>query len=131
MRDKLKELIENAPVWKNGTFGEACEFVADHLIENGVIVPPCKVGDTVYIIEDSVDPSGKCKGCEYLNLGYTDLSSCGIEHDDYCRAKECIEITEEIVTLKNIYLWLWLDCFGNSIFLTKEEAEKALRGEGE
>lgn len=24
------------------------EYVADYLIENGVIVPPCKVGDTVY-----------------------------------------------------------------------------------
>lgn len=26
------------------------DFFADHLIENGVIVPPCKVGQTVYII---------------------------------------------------------------------------------
>jgi hypothetical protein len=26
------------------------ECLADHLIENGAIVPPCKIGDTVYII---------------------------------------------------------------------------------
>jgi hypothetical protein len=26
--------------------------LADHLLENGVIVPPCKVGDTVWKIED-------------------------------------------------------------------------------
>lgn len=27
------------------------ERIADHLLDNGVIVPPCKVGDTVYEIE--------------------------------------------------------------------------------
>ena len=29
------------------------DFFADHLIENGVIVPPCKVGDTVYQLDNA------------------------------------------------------------------------------
>ena len=36
MRDKLIELIENAPVWRSASFTEACAQVADHLIANGV-----------------------------------------------------------------------------------------------
>ena len=27
-----------------------CKDLADYLIANGVIVPPCRVGDTVYVI---------------------------------------------------------------------------------
>lgn len=49
MRDKLIKLIENAHVWKNGTVSEACEFVADHLLQNGVIVTPNRI---VYFIVD-------------------------------------------------------------------------------
>lgn len=106
MRDRLIELIKNAPVWKNGTFDEACEFVADHLIENGVIVPPCKVGDTVYWVENNTEiKSGKVR-----QLGYEDHIWLVV---DVSKTK-CVVLSEE-----------------REIFLTKEEAEKALRGEGE
>jgi hypothetical protein len=58
MRDRLIELIkhDNCP---NPYFcSEKCKYsessdchserIADYLLANGVIVPPCKVGDTVY-----------------------------------------------------------------------------------
>ena len=45
-RDRLAELLINSPsldTWENDFEG-----AADYLLENGVIVPPCKVGDTVW-----------------------------------------------------------------------------------
>ena len=45
-REKLIELLENAPAAPNGERNVAT--LADHLLENGIIVPPCKVGQTVY-----------------------------------------------------------------------------------
>jgi hypothetical protein len=45
MRDRLIELLEQGH--KNYLYYDQ---IADHLIENGVIVPPCKVGDVVYVI---------------------------------------------------------------------------------
>ena len=47
MRDRLIELIQNSV---NGCARHWAEIIADHLLKNGVIVPPCNVGDTVYII---------------------------------------------------------------------------------
>lgn len=29
---------------------QAAELIADHLLANGVIVPPCKVGSTIYML---------------------------------------------------------------------------------
>lgn len=68
MRDRLIELLE--AVYKNPKvrcprsdeltcdgckydLGDHCDIsaiIADHLLESGVIVPPCKVGDTVYVV---------------------------------------------------------------------------------
>lgn len=61
-REKLIELIVNADTYdsyecklctKDDDACDCCyaEKLADHLLANGVIVPPCKVGDTVYEIQ--------------------------------------------------------------------------------
>ena len=57
MRDRLIELITEAhcvDTWDCNTddFKEPnpIEALADYLLDNGVIVPPCKVGDVVYYI---------------------------------------------------------------------------------
>ena len=53
-RERLVELITNGfytkPVYEALCTNKrkACDFLADYLLENGVIVPPVKVGDTVY-----------------------------------------------------------------------------------
>ena len=42
-----------------------CSRLADYLLEHGVIIPPCKVGDRVYSIEMRiVDKCAKYKVCE-------------------------------------------------------------------
>ena len=50
MRDRLIELLSNAPADFDGN-RNVCTL-AEHLLENGVIVPPCKVGDKLYWITD-------------------------------------------------------------------------------
>lgn len=105
MRDRLIELIKNAPVWKNGTFNEACELVADHLIENGVILPPCKVGDTVY------SKNGKpyvVEGIHYKNGRFM-----------FGGSRDGIEGMPQKVWFENE--------INKTVFLSKEEAEKALK----
>ena len=63
MRDRLIEILrEPIPVIRGlEIFGESrmsavdAERHADHLLENGVIVPPCKVGDNLYVISQMKD----------------------------------------------------------------------------
>ena len=57
MRDRLIELLMNSPKLPitvggrtNGKTYQTAGNIADHLLANGVIVPPCRVGDTVYYI---------------------------------------------------------------------------------
>ena len=59
MKDKLIELMykEFKELTMDGDwkFTEMLGGVADYLLANGVIVPPCKVGDTVYCIVEGFD----------------------------------------------------------------------------
>ena len=79
-----------------------CAITADYLIANGIIVPPCKVGQTVWfirngkIVETEVEKIIlKSKGL-YLKLG------CNAMYETSCNS------------------------ISKTVFLTREEAEKAL-----
>ena len=49
MIDKLKELIKDAFwEWECDVSNETIGEMAEHLLLNGVRVPTCKIGDTVY-----------------------------------------------------------------------------------
>ena len=52
-RERLIELIKNSDVLQccchYNDFDRYCKQIADYLLKNGVIVPPCKVGDMVDI----------------------------------------------------------------------------------
>ena len=78
MRDRLVELIKQAEIQESINFFNAdldeqidmsggtkisvsLECLADCLIANGVIVPPCKVGDTIYYIDTIFREIEKCK----------------------------------------------------------------------
>jgi hypothetical protein len=106
MRDRLIELIKQGA--RGHTFMPT-EGIADHLLANGVIVLPCKVGDTVYEI------IAKCSApwnyCAY-NGGYG-TSRCG---KNPCEAY----IKESKFALSD------LENVGKTVFLTREQAEKAL-----
>lgn len=47
MRDRLIELLSEIHSKKIPSMGE----IADHLIANGVILPPCNVGETLYLVQ--------------------------------------------------------------------------------
>ena len=122
-RDRLIELLEDTlHEWECDVQTETLSQIAEHLIANGVIVPPCKVGDTVYIknrpliisflhIENEVYyvvqfDCDDCGDCPF----YEDEVSFEGEHD--CITNGYIQFTEKDI--------------GKTVFLTKEEAEKAL-----
>ena len=49
MKEKLIELIQESV---DGCARHWAERIADNLLANGVIVPPCNVGDDIYWIDD-------------------------------------------------------------------------------
>lgn len=121
MRDRLIELIKEGeditPCANSPEFdckGKKCrdcerEGIAKYLLANGVIVLPCKVGDTLWIINSYANSR-----LEIINRMVEP-----IEVESVAISKDGIEIE----TAEAIY---FLEHFGELIFLTKEEAEKAL-----
>lgn len=80
-------------------------FYVDKLLEYGVIVPPCRVGDKVYRISTKINTKVK-----YIQ-----------------------ETTISRIAIDNEGIWLFCTCnpiakcvFGKTVFLTREEAEAAL-----
>lgn len=106
MRDRLTRLIDgfvfgtqiavNSIEWNSAKVKE----LADYLIANGVIVPPCKVGDTIYQTDG------------------VRIYTSTIHEITYTLSK-VIFVTENTVFDEQ--------AINNSIFLTREEAEKALK----
>mgnify|MGYP006864369808 CR=1 FL=1 len=124
MRDRLIELIRAsgcAETWDYYTddFKKPNPIyeLADHLLANGVIVPPVKVGDTVYTVYIAVfDESGEEK--LYMDIGKA--VSLSMQEDGlwlFCRYES------------GLTYWHKLDAdLGKTVFLTYEEAEAALKG---
>ena len=102
-RDRLINLIINAKCEGPET-GSFTEFLADYLIATGVILPPCKVGDKLYkIAPDFEKQRGSLKNQEYT---VTDIIANAL-------------ITRPYTVFK-------VDRIGADVFITREEAEKAL-----
>ena len=110
MRDRLIEIIGDKPFtteYERYDSFEWAEHFADHLIANGVVVPPCKVGQTVWFIRKS-----------------------GLRN-------ELIETTVEKIISKKGGIFLKLACnsmyetscnsIGKTVFLTKDQAEQKLK----
>ena len=97
---------------EDGCIKHLATLLADHLLANGVIVPPCKVGDTVYVLFG--EPSHTIKEFRVRTIVF------GETHDS-------IGFTNK--SLFTIWDKRWYDYFGKTVFLTREEAEQALKGE--
>lgn len=122
MRERLIELINfahNGIGVKKNENKSVAEIVADYLLANGVIVPPCKVGDKVWFIE---------KG----GYHFPRISHGYVQHFDV-REMRGLGLTRNIVvqpidTLEDRLYFFMFKWVGESVFLTREEAEKALKG---
>ena len=134
MRDRLVELLDKAFLESDDNYGMPCtEQVADHLIENGVIVPPCKVGDTVYklcsvnsnikmgqmwdgkIVKTNCDRCGY-RNCSCYNIGLRELDK-----------PYFINVVEDITIYNLEFLVKIMPYFGTIYFTTKEQAEQKLK----
>ena len=119
MRDKLIELIkeyicslrigDGAAYFLSGGVPD----LADHLIANGVIVLPCKVGDRVYYLT-SVDTEKE------LNIA-----------DIFCGTVKSVAFDGKNIWISVKYTNGLYYChksqeFGRDVFLTKDEAKKVL-----
>ena len=90
--ERLIDLIIDAKRTDPET-GSFTDYLADYLLANGIIVLPCKVGDTVYQIDAERVFESKVKAIVYDT--------------------ENIAFDERAI--------------GKTVFLTREEAEKALK----
>ena len=120
-RERLTEIVNNAPFGR-GTLGEnfiesVSEKIADYLLENGIIVPPVKVGQTVYYIFD-----GFIEPCTVEVIFLSDYE----DKDGNCTCMADIHFDRDDFpyTVAEIYF----TDIGKTVFLTKEQAEKALKG---
>ncbi len=109
MRDRLIELIESARYWGANTSSE----IADKLISEGVIVPPCKVGDKAYHLTN-IDTLEELELAEIF-----EGKVCSISKEEkslwiYARYDN------------GLNFWYTEREFGRNLFFTREDAEKAL-----
>ena len=115
MRERLIELLTK-------TFDEQYEkrmlitpqHTADHLLANGVVCLPCKVGDKTFLLLEKISGGydiieSKCM--KIVDNGYG---------KDFSMFFDCAEIGNTLEF--DIYH------FGKTVFLTREEAEQALKG---
>ena len=101
---------------------QSAEIIADHLLANGVIVPPVEVGGEIWVIDredgEAVDIScvmflGKSKGCIIATSWINDYDL------DETLEFHINETQNNFVTDLKVYP-------DEDCFLTKEEAEQAL-----
>lgn len=122
-KEKLTEIIGNVVVNDKGNrirdvfHPEFVEKIVNDLIEGGVVCPPCKVGDKTFLL------------LETLRGGYDIFESYCVKitdngyGKDFSMAVYCLEIGNS--------LEFDICDFGKTVFLTREEAEAALKEKGE
>ena len=118
-RERLIELISEAkdiyhtmPL-VNGCKPEFEYFLADHLLANGVIVPPCKVGDTLYDLT-TVDTEKE------LNV-----------NEIFCGTAQGFSFDGKTIWISasytnGLFYYHRSNEIGKTVFLSRELAEKAL-----
>ena len=123
MRDRLIELIYKG-IQKHEAEIENYvvpiqEWLADYLLTNGVIVPPCKVGDTVYrIVEMSTGITSKIRAIRKKAKQTGIIQPCEPTIKRFIR---CVTVTKNNI----------IDCcenYNKTIFATRKEAVRALKG---
>lgn len=127
MRDRLVELLyrahHNASCVMNegGSEEEILEEEARYLLKYGVILPPCKVGDTVYTNTAMQGWYYRTKDRPYtariVFIGVNDSEEMGCGYINVLFEKN------------HNMMQFRLSDIGKTVFLTREEAEQALKGE--
>ena len=112
MRDRLVDLVESARYWGANT----SEEIANYLLENGVVAPPVKVGQTIYVLW-----SGGRKGIGVAEFKVISINiDCPDDMEIVCRSKKLNATMCRYANASDI---------GKTLFLSREEAEQALERE--
>ncbi len=109
MRDRLIELISQVQ-YMGGLEGK----LADHLLAAGVIVPPCKVGDVVFGVVPKYDAE---KGRVKYEVSDIEIKGLTYRLPDGVWTALLLVVDEK---------YEQCGTFGKTVFLTREEAERAL-----
>ena len=111
-KERLTNIIHNAQNKYLNLLKFESSILADHLIANGVIVPPCKVGDKVYIVKSRTSDDKNLYIIEDVvkRIVFDKSEDTGFIHSRI-----------EFFNTSSVSDWLF-----QNIFLTPEEAEKAL-----
>ena len=141
VREQLKQLLANTPYYENDCYlykytdDKRKEYlndaIADHLLSNGVIVPPCKIGDVVYII----DNKRPCYACTFRSdFCYIVCPEEVIKKATIVKILITRHMTIEILVrvpgteyMLPYALYYSSTDFDKTIFFSEEEAEKALK----
>lgn len=119
-RERLIELLDDAQCellneeYEHTTSKRLAEYVADRLLSEGVIVPPCKVGQKVYkvVADNRVKHPIECKV-----IGFWISEEVNFNNAHLARYVNGVFESSFAVPFTD---------FGRTVFLTKEEAEQAL-----
>lgn len=107
--DRLIELLFK--VTKEKDCPQPCE-IADYLLANGVIVPPCKVGAEIFGVFDNDDEQRK-------EIYEGKVLCFSLDENNLLWAR---------MRYKNgLTYWHTIDDFDKTVFLTEEEAEEKLK----
>lgn len=113
-KERLIELINKAQLECDDNYGMTnSEQMADYLLSNSMIIPPCKPSTTCFVINDFL------KDADKIILGT--IVGFGVYKDGMTMY---ISYTNEPISDERL-----VSDFGKTVFLTREEAEKALKGQ--
>lgn len=115
--EKLVELIDQSLKRHIDKSCKLAENIASDLMAGGVIVPPCKVGDWVWHICRGKINKAKIEECRYSASKHGHFSDDWLFHAFDFKEKEEVSF--------------WRDDIGETVFLTREEAEAALKERSE
>lgn len=113
MREMLIQLIMEAV---GGCARHWAEVIADHLLYNGVTVPPCRVGETVYALYSRYRYTTRYGTQRRRNSQITSTRML-----DHYRYREDVEIREKTCSKQDIKM------LGKTVFSTKADAENAVK----
>ena len=118
--------------WEEAAWSKLADY-EDAEEQERLVVLPCKVGDTVYWLSYNRDA---CRECDCYSP-FCGMDRICDEHyelypevDPVDDAEHCPKHFIEIIEKKTTFHWilLYLKQFGKTVFLTREEAEAALKG---
>lgn len=121
MRERLAQLIHDAhmAIADRDDNRDTYTAIADYLLDNGVIAPQVKVGQTVWFIDGGYVKSGRKKTYEeYVNEGIVDNMVIGDKGTP--QIEVCTALNEW--TMHDLE-----DDFDKYLFTTREAAEAALK----